>query len=171
MKPIHQDSASVWIAATPVKVYALISDVTNMGLFSPECYRCELLAGAKGTGIGARFRGYNRWLGMKWSRTSVILTADPGKEFTFQTEASGVYQDSNIWSYRFEGRDGGTLVTESYSTVRLAPWIRLFEAVGSRGKAVRQGMELTLQRLKATAEEDRSLLQGDDAVESSRIEE
>jgi uncharacterized protein YndB with AHSA1/START domain len=33
--------ARIEIAATPEQVYRLITDITRMGEWSPECYRCK----------------------------------------------------------------------------------------------------------------------------------
>ncbi|MGB8503197.1 SRPBCC family protein, partial [Mycobacterium sp.] len=53
-------SANVHIDAPPLAVYRLVSDITRMGQWSPECYRCEWLDGATGATVDARFRGHNR---------------------------------------------------------------------------------------------------------------
>jgi uncharacterized protein YndB with AHSA1/START domain len=60
MPTAQQGRASVDIAAPPELVYDLITDVTRMGDWGPECYRCEWLDGATAPSIGARFRGYDR---------------------------------------------------------------------------------------------------------------
>jgi Polyketide cyclase / dehydrase and lipid transport len=44
--------ARVEIDAAPLTVYQLISDITRMGDWSPECYRCEWLNGATTAAIG-----------------------------------------------------------------------------------------------------------------------
>ena len=49
---------------------------------------------------------------MKWSRHGRVITADPGREFSFVTEEGG--RESTLWRYRFEVVEGGTRVTESY---------------------------------------------------------
>src|SRR3954451_15992362 len=113
--PIFSGEAQTWIAASPEEVYALISDLRRMGEFSPECFRVEWLHGATTPAVGVQARGWNRFIGMTWARSVVILVADTGREFTFQTMPEGwFYQDSTIWTYRFEPQNNGTLVTESY---------------------------------------------------------
>ena len=52
--------ARIEIEAAPLTVYELVSDITRMGEWSPECYRCEWLDGATTAAPGARFRGHNR---------------------------------------------------------------------------------------------------------------
>ena len=50
-----EDRAEIDIAAPPEAVWDLISDVTRMGDWSPECYRCTWLDGGTGPRAGARF--------------------------------------------------------------------------------------------------------------------
>src|SRR5215470_5459628 len=68
----YQGEARIQIACPPVEVYALVSDVTRMGEWSPECYRCEWLEGATRPQMGVSFRGYNQWGEMRWARTATI---------------------------------------------------------------------------------------------------
>jgi hypothetical protein len=48
-------------------VYDLVTDVTRMGEWSPECVACEWVDGATGPAVGARFRGRNRHGLARWS--------------------------------------------------------------------------------------------------------
>src|SRR4051812_29945801 len=54
------DEVSIEIEATPEDVYALVSDITRMGEWSPECRRCTWTKGASGPAVGARFRARNK---------------------------------------------------------------------------------------------------------------
>lgn len=154
--PIFQGEASVWIDAPPADVYALVSDLVRMGEFSPECFRVEWLDGATGPAVGVQARGWNRFWGVTWVRCVVILVAAPGQEFTFQTMPEGAfYQDSTIWSYRFAPEHGGTRLTESYAIIYLSPWMHLFEIVSGRPKLAPQGLQETINRIKATIEKSR----------------
>ncbi|MDG5483367.1 SRPBCC family protein [Mycolicibacterium gadium] len=71
------------IGAPPLEVYELLSDITRMGDWSPECYRCEWLDGATTAPVGAKFRGNNRLGKARWTTDAVITAADPGREFAF----------------------------------------------------------------------------------------
>ena len=48
------------IAAAPEKLWALVSDVTRMGEWSPETVGCEWVGDPKEPVIGARFKGRNQ---------------------------------------------------------------------------------------------------------------
>jgi hypothetical protein len=78
-------AARIEIDAPPLTVYQLVSDITRMGDWSPECYRRGWLDGATGATLGARFRRHNRLGGYRWQRTAVVTAADPGREFAFTT--------------------------------------------------------------------------------------
>src|SRR3546814_5728159 len=54
------DSVTVRIAAPPERIYAIVTDIENMGRLSPECTGGRWLAGATGPRVGARFKGTNK---------------------------------------------------------------------------------------------------------------
>lgn len=152
--PIYAGKAEIWISAAPEQVYDLVSDMPRMGEFSPECYRTEWLDAATGPVAGARARGWNKYRGLRWARDVCVLVAERGREFTFQTiPKKPLYQDSTVWSYTFEAKDGGTQVVESYAIVLISPWINLFEKITGRPDSAPQGMQRTLERIKAAIED------------------
>jgi Polyketide cyclase / dehydrase and lipid transport len=156
--PIFAGEAHLWIAASPRRVYDLVSDLSRMGEYSPECYKVVWLDGADGPGVGVRARGWNRFLGMRWSRIVEILVADPEREFCFQTVPQApVYLDTTVWRYTFSAKDGGTMVRESYAMVKVSPWIHAFELLTQRPNKMPGWMQQTLERIKAVAEQAEDL--------------
>jgi len=87
---------------------------------------------------------------MKWSRRGRVVTADPGREFSFATEEGG--RESTLWSYRFDPVEGGTRVTESYDVKWIPAWARIVDVPTNRHGELREAMRHTLCRLKAAAE-------------------
>jgi hypothetical protein len=148
----YQGEAHIHIACPPAAVYALVADVTRMGEWSPECYRCEWLGGAAGPQVGVLFRGYNQWGEMRWARTATITVAAPGEEFAFTTIAEPDFPDSTDWCYRFEARAGGTLVTESCVLTENQWPPDMHAMIAEHGRGVQQRMQQTLERLKTAAE-------------------
>lgn len=145
--------AAVQIDAPPEQVYELVSDVTRTGEWSPECRRCRWVDGAAGPEVGARFRGYNRYRWLRWSRLNEVIAAEPGREFAFRVLPDWFNKDSSIWRYRLEARDGGTLVTESQEV--LAWPSRIVKAMTSlvqRDEDMTENIEQSLQRIKAIVE-------------------
>ena len=75
------DSVTVHMAASPEKVWALVSDVTRIGEFSPETFEAEWLDGATGPEVGARFRGHvkRNGRGPTYWTTCKVVDSEPGK--------------------------------------------------------------------------------------------
>src|SRR5688500_3788588 len=119
MKKGTTGEASVYVDAPPEKVYEVVTDVTRMGEWSPECRHCEWLDGATGPTVGARFKGSNKNGIFRWSTKPEVVVADEGREFAFATSLGG--KDGTKWSYRFEPEGGGTKVIESFELLNDMP--------------------------------------------------
>lgn len=131
----------------------MVADLECMGQWSPECQRVEWTDGSGGSAQGATFVGHNKGgpMGlMKWSRHGRVVTADPGREFSFATEEGG--RESTLWSYRFDPVEGGTRVTESYDVKWIPTWARIVDVPTNRHGELQEAMRHTLRRLKAAAE-------------------
>src|SRR4051812_33266481 len=88
------------VAAPPERVYALISDITRMGEWSPEATGGHWQRGANGPAVGARFRGTNRKGWRRWSTVNTVTAAEPGRQFAFRT-TFGPLKVAD-WGYRIE---------------------------------------------------------------------
>jgi uncharacterized protein YndB with AHSA1/START domain len=155
-KRIAHDEVSIEIAATPETVYGLVSDITRMGDWSPECVRCSWTKGATGPAAGARFRATNKGRrGPAWFNTPAVTVAEPGHEFAFNRNGPGI--GSYTWRYVMEPTANGTRVTESFDAERpLGPamtWVtEKWTGSTDRDADLHRGMTETLTRLKAAAE-------------------
>ena len=142
------------MAASPDAVYALVSDVTRIGEWSPETTSCRWLGGASGAAVGARFAGSNRHGWRRWTTVCTVTAADPGRRFAFDVAFGPV--PVATWAYAI-APDGGTActVTESWLDRRPA-WMRMASkpVMGVRDRAThnRAGMAHTLEALSRTAE-------------------
>lgn len=150
------DSVSTEIAATPEHVYALVSDITRMGEWSPECVSCTWTKGADGPAVGARFKAKNRGgRGPAWSNTPTVIAADPGREFAFNRNGPGI--GSYTWRYVMEPTASGTLLTESYDAERplgsvMSSITEKWTGSSDRDADLRRGMSTTVARIKDAAE-------------------
>jgi Polyketide cyclase / dehydrase and lipid transport len=144
--------ASIDIAAPPDVVYDLIADITRMGEWSPECYKCDWLDGANGAAAGTRFRGYNRLGRYRWVRTAVIINADRGREFAFNTVDDRTGRHETEWRYTMERSRSGTLLSESFQFLWCSLRDRAAEMFIPRGRQVNRGIEETVRRIKLAAE-------------------
>src|SRR6478609_4049633 len=140
------DSVTVHMAAPPEQVWALVSDVTRIGEFSPETFEAEWLDGATCRGhVKRNGKGPIYWV------TCTVLASEPGREFTFGT--AGKTEPLNVWSYKLEPSGDGTDVTESF-TLANKLLLRVYWALlgWARGPTNRNGMRTTLERIKAVVE-------------------
>jgi uncharacterized protein YndB with AHSA1/START domain len=150
------DDASIEIAAPAERVYELVSDITRMGEWSPECYHCEWTNGATGPAVGARFKAKNKGgRGPAWFNTPTVTAAEPGREFAFNRSGPGI--GSYTWRYAIEPTPTGTKLTESFDAERplgsVMTWMTMkWTGSEDRDADLRQGMLTTLARIKETAE-------------------
>ncbi|MEU9860950.1 NAD(P)-binding domain-containing protein [Streptomyces sp. NPDC047971] len=150
------EEVSIRIDASPEVVWDLISDVTRMGEWSPECRRCRWRGDKRG--VGAKFIGVNRRGWVAWITSNTVEQWERGRSFAFHTTTNGVR-----WGYRLE-RDGqgGTLVTEVWDVSgqstgqrkRTASFANsMLGGYENHTEELREGMRMTLERVKAAAEQ------------------
>lgn len=141
------------IAASPETVWALISDVTRMGEWSPETASCQWVGGVPRPDVGARFKGRNELGKRAWTTTCVVTDAEPGRSFGFLVKVGPL--DVARWLYLIEPTDGGCRVEERWTERRNAVSKvlgRLATGVKDRAEHNRPNMEATLEQLAAVAE-------------------
>jgi uncharacterized protein YndB with AHSA1/START domain len=146
-------SVTVHMAAPPDAVWALLSDVTQIGRFSPETFEAEWVDGATGPATGARFRGHvkrNERGPVYWTDCEVT-TCEPGRSFGFDVKTAG--RTVNSWRYDLEPVPDGTDVTESFALAP-NPATRLYWLLAGRwrGRTNENGMRTTLERVRAAVE-------------------
>lgn len=149
----EQLSVTSEIGASANQVWAMVSDVTRMGEWSPENEAAKWLRGATGPQPGAKFRGTNRHGKKKWDTVGTIVDADPGHLFSFRVTAVGLKVAE--WRYAFEPTATGCRVTETWIDQRgpIAKTLgKPVSGVADRAAHNRAGMEETLGRLKVAAE-------------------
>ncbi|MCV7058477.1 SRPBCC family protein [Mycolicibacterium gilvum] len=146
-------SGSIAVAVPPEKLYALVSDVTRTGEWSPVCKACWWDEGA-GPRVGAWFTGRNELPERTWETRSQVVAAEPGREFAWEVNDGWVR-----WGYTLEPDGDGTLLTESWEF--LPKGIDGFhERFGSeadaeivtRSDAARDGIPATLAAIRRIAE-------------------
>jgi hypothetical protein len=147
------DAVTIHMAAPADDIWALVSDVTRIGEFSPETFEAEWADGDTGPVVGAGFRGHVKRNGrgpVYWT-TCRVSDSEPGRVFAFEVLTGG--KPLNTWRYELEPAGDGTDVTESFT---LAPtWsLRLYWALlgWARGRTNRNGMRTTLERIRAVVE-------------------
>lgn len=148
MGRLPKGEQSIVVTAPPEQVYAVVSDVTRTGEWSPECVACEW------TGE-MTFRGTNRRGTREWVMDAVVDEAVPPERFEFHTEREGAPRTR--WGWRLEATvDGGTRVTQFWE--RLAPFTlmqRLVErfVLGGREAHNAENLAASLERVKILVEQ------------------
>ena len=146
-------SVSREIAAPAEQVWAMVSDVTRMGEWSPENEGAVWLGGATGPQAGVKFRGANRIGKRKWKTAATVTEVDPGRHFSFRVTLGPIPVAD--WDYTVESTATGCRLTETWTEQRpgwFKPITRIATGVADRPTTNRAGMEQTLERLAASAE-------------------
>ena len=148
----YRDVVERHVRADPMRCWELVSDVTNMGRWSPETFRARWLGGATGPVPGARFRGWNRRGPWVWFTDCEVEDAEPGRVFTFSTRFLG--RPTTRWSYAFTPQAGGTRIRESRTVVSIFRPVHWLDRVlmPDHYETFDVGMRATLERLAAGAE-------------------
>ena len=146
-------SDSIFVSAEPHQLYAMVSDVTRIGEWSPVCRACWWDEG-DGPRVGAWFTGRNETPQRTWETRSRVVAADPGHRFAWEVNDGWVR-----WGFTLDPVDGGTRLTESWAFLPagLAGFRERFGAgadseITQRSEAAHQGIPQTLAAIKRTAE-------------------
>ena len=142
--------AQIDIDAPVAKVWALVSDLSRMPQWSPQCRLMKSLGPLR---QGTRTINLNRRNNMFWPTTCVVTEVMPEQKVAFR-----VNQNGTIWSYELEPTDAGTRLVESrhaengvtaFSTLSVNA---MFGGVPSFERELVDGMNASLSRIKAAAE-------------------
>lgn len=142
--------AQIDINAPLDKVWALVSDLSKMPEWSPQCRVMKPLGPLR---QGTRTVNLNRRNRMFWPTTCTITEFIPQKKLAFR-----VNQNNSVWSYELEPTDAGTRVVESrhaengvtaFSSLSINA---LLGGVPNFERELVDGMNATLSRIKVAAE-------------------
>lgn len=149
---------SVLIDAPASEVYAAISDPRRAVDWSPEVFR--IWVRDEPVEEDSRFVGFNRRGWRVWFTNCEVTAAVPDRTFAFRVYSFGM--EVALWGYRLEPVGDGTRLTEYWQDLRRdsrsAGFVSLLGLVftgvkaGSRSGVNREGMRITLNRIKSTLE-------------------
>ena len=149
MTVLPEDRVTVFIAADPMTVWEMVSDITRMGEWSSECYRAMWLT--RNRGKGSVFLGLNKDRGLTWPSPAIVTESEPGRVFAFRA-SSGV-----VWRYCLAPVDRGTQLVEERINTGEFRWVKigyrlLLGGYDRRMDVLRAGMRTTVDRIKIAAE-------------------
>jgi uncharacterized protein YndB with AHSA1/START domain len=144
--------ASIDVAAPPAEVWAMVSDIERMASWSPQVVRTTVKGG--GVQKGTKFSNVNRQGLLFWPTKGKVVRFDPHREFAFR-----IAENRTIWSFELAPiPHGGTKITQrrelpdGISNLSLGLTKVALGGVDKFTDRLRDGMRLTLERIKAEAE-------------------
>lgn len=142
---------SIEIAATPEAVFALVSDLVQMGRFSLENTGGSWTGASTGPALGARFKGHNRQGRTSWSTTATVVEFEAPTTFSFAVTYLG--NKVSRWSYVVTPRHEGVTLTQTWCDER-ARWFAVVTKplVRDRTDFTRRSIHHTLTTMKAFLE-------------------
>lgn len=142
--------ARIDIDASPEAVWALVSDLSLMPKWSPQC---KLMKAFGPLRPGTRTVNVNRRNYLFWPTTSRITEVVPERKLAFR-----VNENNTVWSYELEPTASGTRLTESrHAENGVKPVSNLLVNTVMGGvpnfeQELVDGMNASLSRIKAAAE-------------------
>lgn len=137
-------------SATPESLWTLLSDITEMGRWSPECTGGRWLDGASEPLVGKHFRGTNSWGMLRWSTTCEVVAVEPERHLTFDARHwSGA---TTRWTFELDPDGDATNLRERFDTRDTPGLVLLLDRLAGRPNRLLSSMRTTLQRLSAAAE-------------------
>ncbi|ANI41915.1 SRPBCC family protein [Mycolicibacterium vaccae] len=146
--PILQ--AEVDINAPVSKVWALVSDLSRMPQWSPQCRAMKPIGQLR---QGARTVNFNRRGFLFWPTTCRITEFIPEKKLAFR-----VNENNTVWSYELEPTEAGTRLVETRhaenGTSAVSNFLvgKFMGGVPSFEQELIEGMNASLTRIKSAAE-------------------
>ena len=144
--------ATTEIAAPPAKVWALVSDLRHMSRWSPQNIKTFVRGGEMK--VGARLVNVNRRGLLVWPTQGQVVDLTPEKRVAFR-----IKENWTVWSFDLEPTaDGGTRLTQrreapkGISDLSVTLTKRVLGGQESFTAELQQGMQRTLERIKADAE-------------------
>lgn len=142
--------AEIEIDAPVTKVWSLVSDLTNMPQWSPQCRVMKPLGPLR---PGTKTLNLNRRKFLFWPTTCTVTEVVPEKKVAFRVDAN-----NTVWSYELHPTATGTRLVETRNAENGVKAVSnvtvnaLFGGVPSFEEELVAGMNESLAKIKAAAE-------------------
>jgi uncharacterized protein YndB with AHSA1/START domain len=141
-------SASTTVAAPPEVVFAILADPRQHPRIDGSGTLRGTISGPERLTKGAEFGMDMKMFGLPYKIRNRVVELDENRRIAWR------HFGGHRWRYELEPVDGGTRVTESFDYSHYNRlWSTFIEVTGFPGRN-RAGIEETLVRLSAAAEED-----------------
>ena len=143
---------SIEIAVSPDIAFATVSDLPQMGRYSPENTGGTWSNKATGPAKGAKFKGTNAHEKTTWSTTATVTTSEKPSCFAFSVGFA--FFPIADWEFRFEATPAGCRVSETWTDRRASLFKRFIKIkeVPDRDAYTVTSIRTTLENLKASLE-------------------
>ncbi|MCL2543718.1 MAG: SRPBCC domain-containing protein, partial [Nocardioidaceae bacterium] len=144
--------AEIHIAASPARVWSVVTDTKALAEASPELLAMTPLRRG-GFRVGQQYVGWNRRKAVVWTTRNVVRECVPERRLVWDTTTSGAR-----WIYELSPEGDGTRLVQRRPVAKQASrFVRLFGEVLLGGfeehaDELESGMLSSLTRLKAIAE-------------------
>jgi Polyketide cyclase / dehydrase and lipid transport len=163
--------AAVEVVCPPSSAWDLVTNLSRIGEFSPECIEAKWLDGFTGPTEGARFEGTNRMVNdtsgseFIWIRPCTVVIAERPERFSYVVGDRYDGTPAALWEVDIEPSPTGCKITQHFrhlpdglSGIRHAADNKPADAVKLVEARVHQlvdGMQATLRRTKRVLESTR----------------
>jgi uncharacterized protein YndB with AHSA1/START domain len=139
-------AAEIEIAATPDRVWAVMTDPAHEGEWMRAVRRAEFVAGGAGYASGARMRREGRFLGRSLAWESEIVECEPGRRIAFR-HVGGSVQGESHWEITPVGGGSRVRLASAGPLPRGLAFLAPLAAAGARA-----ALRGDLRRLKRLVE-------------------
>lgn len=109
-------SVEVLVDVRVEQVWAVVTDLSRTGEWSPECYYAAWLDGASGPAVGAQFEARNRFPnGMMTEVVCLVTAAEPARVFEWEVRGDPAEEPLAVWRYELEPRGEQTVIRQSFT--------------------------------------------------------
>jgi hypothetical protein len=159
-------SAECTVAGSLAHVWALVSDITRIGEFSPECIEAWWVPGSAPRAVGGRFEGRNRAvvgdIAYDWIRPCDVLLWEPATHFAWSVGDRFDGTPATTWAFRLRSLGNSVLLRQEFAhcpdglsglrvSVESDP-TRAADQVQARTGELHRAMVSTLARMKQVLE-------------------
>ena len=143
---------STEIAATPEKVWSIVSVLRRMGEWSPQCRKVIVRGGS--VRLGTKTINVNRRGLLAWPTTATVVRFEPNKQIAYR-----ITENRTVWGFEITPIDGGVRLTERREakdgrTTKVSSTLIGLAMGGTESfdAELEEGMRETLTKIKAAAE-------------------
>ena len=151
VNPLIEDH--IEIAASPERVWSIVSDPRVMGGLSPQVVR-TVIRGEDPIGLGTRTVNLNRRGFLIWPTRGKVIRFEPHREYAYR-----IKDNKAIWAFLLEPTATGTRLThrreasEGLSDVSMRLQDKVLGGTAPFEQELLDGIGTTLRRVKVLAEQ------------------